>query len=176
MIVMHPDGGTIYAENEDDRMFVSVLDVGSREVKARPPMPNGAAGITVSPDGRTVLVTDNKEPRLTVVDTATNAVTRHISLRAHDRPAQRVRWSPDGRYVLVTSMEQPLVTVLSDGLQRQETFETAEGPMGVAFHPDGETALVANHNSGRVSVANLATGRQLRDMPAGRGVETLAFY
>ncbi len=176
MIVMHPDGGTVYAENEDDRLFVSVLDVAKRTVVARPPMPNGAAGITVSPDGRTVLVTDNKEPRLAVVDTASNSVSGHVELRGHHKPAQRVRWSPDGRYVMVTSMEEPLVTVLSDGLRHQETFETAEGPMGVAFHPDGQTALVANHNSGRISVASLAAGRQLRDLPAGKGVETLAFY
>lgn len=176
MITMLPDGDKLYAENEDDRPFVSVLNVARRELVARPPMPNGAAGISASPDGRTVLVTDNQEPRLAIVDTASDAVIGHVVLHGHTKPAQRVRWSPDGRYVLVTSMEEPLVTVLSDVLQRQETFETSEGPMGVAFHPDGQTALVANHNAGRVSVVDLATGRQTRDLPAGRGVETLAFF
>jgi hypothetical protein len=48
--------------------------------------------------------------------------------------------------------------------------------MGVAFHVDGRTALVANHGSGRITVVDLESASPLRDFAMGVGVETLAFY
>jgi sugar lactone lactonase YvrE len=48
--------------------------------------------------------------------------------------------------------------------------------MGVAFAPDGRTALVANHGAGRITVVDLEAGSPTADFAAGTGVETLAFY
>jgi YVTN family beta-propeller protein len=46
----------------------------------------------------------------------------------------------------------------------------------MAFHPDGRTVLIANHNAGSLSVADLEQAEVLRTVPAGVGVETLSFY
>jgi DNA-binding beta-propeller fold protein YncE len=61
-------------------------------------------------------------------------------------------------------------------LRRHTTFEVAPGPMGLAFHSDGRTALVANHGSGRITVVDLDRAAPVREFPLGVGVETLAFY
>ncbi|MGI9145145.1 MAG: YncE family protein [Chloroflexota bacterium] len=61
-------------------------------------------------------------------------------------------------------------------LARQSTFEVADGPMGVAFHPDGQAAVVDNHGDGRITIVDLAAGRPSGEFAAGVGVETLAFY
>jgi hypothetical protein len=48
--------------------------------------------------------------------------------------------------------------------------------MGVAFHPNGRTALVGNHGAGRITVIDLESHAIERDFACGVGVETLAFY
>ena len=48
--------------------------------------------------------------------------------------------------------------------------------MGVALHPDGRTALVANHGAGRITIMDLQAGRPTGDFAAGVGVETPAFH
>jgi DNA-binding beta-propeller fold protein YncE len=176
MIAMLPDGSKAYAENEDDAPFVSVLDPASRKLIAKVPAANGAAGISASPDGKTVLVTDNREPYLYVIDARADKLLGRVELDGYSEAAQRVRWSPDGQHVVVTSTAEPVVTILDASLQRQRTATAGKGPMGMAFHPDGLTALVANHGGGTISVVDLVAGRTTGEFPAGKGVETLAYF
>ena len=61
-------------------------------------------------------------------------------------------------------------------LSTQTTFPVSASPMGVAFHPDGRTALVSNHGAGKITVVDLEAAAPLREFEAGVGVETLAFY
>jgi DNA-binding beta-propeller fold protein YncE len=176
-IALLPDGSKLYSENEDDQPFVSVMDPKARRLVGQVPVPTGlAAGIVASSDGRQVLVTDGKEAALLVIDTASDTLTRRVPLQGYQTFAQRVRCSPDGRYVVATSNDEPLITVLDGELERQTTFETSKGPMGVAFHPDGRTALVGNHGAGRITVIDLERAAPVQDFAAGTGVETLAFY
>jgi hypothetical protein len=51
-----------------------------------------------------------------------------------------------------------------------------QGPMKLAFHPDGRTSLIANHDAGSLAVVNLDQAEVLRTLPAGTGIETLSFY
>jgi DNA-binding beta-propeller fold protein YncE len=175
-ITMLPDGSKLYSENEDQGPFVSVLDPRSRRRIAEVPIPRGALGLCASADGQRLFVADGQEPALLVIDTRTDTLVETVALQGYARPAQRVRSSPDGRFVVVTADEEPLATVLDASLQRQSTFEVARGPMGVAFHPDGRTALVANHGSGKITIVDLEAGRPTGEFEAGVGVETLAFY
>lgn len=48
--------------------------------------------------------------------------------------------------------------------------------MNMAFHPDGQIVLTANHNAGSLAVVDLELGEVLRTVPAGVGVETLSFF
>jgi YVTN family beta-propeller protein len=173
MIALLPDGSKLYSENEEDP-FVSVMDPASRTLLRTVPTPGGSAGI--STDGINVLVVHALEPLLTEIDAATDAVTRRIPLRGHTKPAQRVRHSPDSHHVVVTSMEEPLVTIMDTSSEAQTAVPVAEGPMGVAFAPDGRTLLVGNHGAGRITVIDMDSRTVQADFPAGVGVETLAFY
>jgi DNA-binding beta-propeller fold protein YncE len=175
-ITMLPDSSKLYSENEDQAPFVSVMDPRSRRRIAEIPIPHGALGLGASTDGQRLFVADRQEPALLVIDTRSDTLVDTVPLRGYAHPAQRVRCSPDGRFVVVTADEEPLVTVLDANLAHQSTFEVAPGPMGVAFHPDTRTALVANHGSGRITIVDLAAGRPTDDFEMGVGVETLAFY
>jgi DNA-binding beta-propeller fold protein YncE len=151
------------------------MDPATRTLLRTIETPGGSAGI--STDGQSVLVVHAQEPILTLIDPASDRVEQRIALHEHTRPAQRVRHSPDRRYVVVTSMEEPLVTILdAAALDRQTTLRVADGPMGVGFAPDGRTMLVGNHGAGRITVVDLDAGCVQRELAAGVGVETLAFY
>ena len=48
--------------------------------------------------------------------------------------------------------------------------------MGVAFHPDGRTALISNHGAGKVTIVDMEAAAPVREFELGVGVETLTFY
>ncbi len=174
-IEVMPDGSKLYTENEEDT-FGTVVDLTTRRVVKKIPTPNGSAGIGISPDGETVIFVDAREPQILVVDTAGDEVRSTIRLQGHEKAAQIARYSPDGRYLVVTSFDAPLATVLSGDLESQALLHLGQGPMNMAFHEDGETVLIANHNEGSLAVCNLARGEVVRTVQAGVGVETLSFF
>jgi len=175
MIALLPDGSKLYAENEE-HPFASVIDPAARKLVKKIPLPLAAAGICASADGRQVFVVTLNEPGLAVIDTTTDTVVRQVPLEGNTIAAQRVRCSPNGEYVVVTNNDESLVTVLDGSLERQTTFAVSDSPMGVAFHPDGKTALVSNHGAGKITVVDLDAAAPTREFECGVGVETLAFY
>ena len=170
-----PDGSKLYTENEEDT-FASVVDLSARTLTTRIPTPNGTAGIGMSPDGRTVILVDALEPQILVVDTASDEVRATIRLDGHAEAAQIARFSPDGNYLVVTNFEEPLATVFSADLGSQALLHLGRGPMNMAFHEDGETVLIANHNEGSLAVCNLPRAEVLRTVQAGVGIEALSFF
>jgi DNA-binding beta-propeller fold protein YncE len=175
MIAMLPDGSKLYSENEEDT-FVGVMDPIGHRMIAKIPLPGGAAGISSSADGSQVLVVTLDEPGLAVIDTASDRLLRRVRLDGSTIAAQRVRCSPNGQFVVVTNNDESLATVLDASLSSQTTFPVSKAPMGVAFHPDGRRALVGNHGAGRITVVDLEAAAPVRELEAGVGVETLAFY
>ena len=111
-----------------------------------------------------------------MVDTATDDITATLPLDGHDRAAQIARYSPDGRYLVVTSVDAPLATVFDAGLKTQRLLRLGQGPMNMAFHPDGRTVLIANQNEGTLCVCDLDRAEVLRTVRAGIGVEALSFF
>ena len=140
-----PDGSKLYTENEEDP-FASVIDLAARKRIGTIPAPNGLAGIGLSPDGKTIILVDAQKPQIMVVDTATRPGRVHHALEGHEKAAQIARYSPDGRYLVVTSIDAPLATIFDGGLKTQRLLHLGQGPMNMAFHPDGRTMLIANQN------------------------------
>jgi len=170
-----PDGSKLYTENEEDA-FVSVIDLRARRRIKDIELAGPLDGIGLSPSGDTLVLVSDALPQLFVVDTRTDQVTRTIDLQGYRKPAQIARFSPDGRYLVVTSHEEPLATVLPASLDGQQPVHLQKGPMDMAFHEDGRTVLIANHDAGSISVVDLASGQVVRTLACGKGVETLSFY
>jgi len=174
-IAVLPDGSKLYTENEEDT-FASVVDLATKRVTKKIPAPNGTAGIGMSPDGQKVVLVDAQEPQIIVVDTASDEISSTIRLDGHEKAAQIARYSPDGRHLVVTSFEAPLATVFSGDLESQALLHLGQGPMDMAYHEDGETVIIANHNEGSLAVCNLERGEVVRTVEAGVGIETLSFF
>jgi len=183
-IAMTPDGGKVYISNKTDS--VGVFDVAARKLTKTVVLPNekqGTEGIAASPDGRRVLVVDNFDARVHVIDSQTDAIIDSIPLAGNPptNPKRsrnvRVRYSLDGRYVLTSNYASGVIYIHeADDLRRQTPLLVAKGPMGFAFAPDGNAAIVANHDSGIATTIDLAQRRITGYFDGGTGIETLAFY
>jgi WD40 repeat protein len=174
-IEVTPDGSKLYTENEEDT-FGCVIDLKARKRIKKIPAPNGLAGIGMSPDGKTIVLVDAKLPQIMVVDTKRDEIVRTVRLEGPEKAALIARYSPDGDYLIVTSFDAPLGTIFDAKLETQKLLQLGQGPMNMAFHPDGRTLLTANHNAGSLAVVDLEQAEVLRTVPAGVGVETLSFY
>jgi DNA-binding beta-propeller fold protein YncE len=173
-----PDASKAYVANKNDKLFVSVIDLKKRRLVARIPAPNGTQGIAASPDGKHVAVVDYAQPKLLIIDTATDTVAVTLPLEGNTKGAFKPRFSPDGSKLLVCNLAESLVNIIdtADPHGQQQVLKVGKDPMGFAFAPDGKTALIANHGDGTVSVVDLSQGRVVSSFTAGTGIESLAYY
>jgi DNA-binding beta-propeller fold protein YncE len=177
-IALLPDASKLYVANKNDRLFVSVLDLKTNKMVGKIPAPNGTQGIAASPDGKTVIVADNRAAQVLAIDTKTDTVVDQIALEGGTRGAYKPYFTPDGSKLVVCSENPPIVNILdTKNLHARQTVLTVgKDPMGFAVSADGKTLLVANHGDGTVSVVDLKEGKISSTFKAGSGIETLSYY
>jgi DNA-binding beta-propeller fold protein YncE len=177
-IALLPDASKLYVANKNDRLFVSVVDVKKRRMVGKVPMPNGSEGIVAAPDGKTVLVADLTEPYIHVISTVTDTEVDRIRVQGAEKGIYTIFYSPDGTLML-TCLSSGQVNIFSaaDLHAPQRVVRSAgTGLMGIAFSADGRTALVGNYREGTVSRIDLQTAVVTDTFPAGKGVESLAYF
>lgn len=177
-VAVLPNASKAYVVNKSDKLFITVIDLQKRAIIARIPAPNGTEGIAASPDGKYVVAVDHVEPKLLVINTATDTVEVTLPLEGNTKAAFKPRFSLDGSKLLVCNMTERLVNVFdtADVHGKQQVIPVGKDPMGFAFAPDGKTVLVANHGDGTVSVIDLSHNRVVSSFTGGMGVESLAYY
>lgn len=176
-IALVPAVDKLYVANKNDKPFISVIDVRQRKMIGEISMPNGTQGIVASPDGAKVLAADNSEPYLAVISPATDSVVDRIRITGAEHGIYKVFYSPDGKFVLtLTNDGQMNILRGSDLHATQRTVKVGRNAMGFAFAADGKTVIVGNHSDGTASVIDLNAAAITKTFPAGKGVETLAFY
>lgn len=172
-------GELLVGNKSDDTVWRLSLEDGRKlgEFATGP----GPHEIAVSPDGKTVVVTDYGHQEtgnaLTVFDTAAGEVAGSIDLRQHARP-HGVRFRQDGRHVLVTTehsgmlIEVDVPMALQDQLRSISGFTVGPG-VGhmVAVSEDDRFAYVSKIASGTVVRAELRGGGARIEAPAGAGAE-----
>jgi len=177
-IAVLPDGSKAYVANKNDRPFVSVIDIKARKMTGKVSMPNGTQGITVSPDEKSVLAVDYKDPKFFVIDTKTDQVVDTVAVEKNARGPFRVKYSPDGLKLVTCDDQQGLANIISTKNLHgaQQVVTVGKTPFGIAFSADSKTALVSNHGDGTISVIDLTTSKVVNTFKAGTGIETLSYY
>jgi len=173
-----PDGSKAYVANKNDRMFVSVIDLKTRQMTGRVPMPKGTQGITASPDGKRVLAIDFTDPQFYVIDTATDKIIDTIVVEKNTIGPFRARYSPDGSVLITVNHMNALANIFDPRNLHapQKTLTVGRQAFGIAYSADGKTALVSNHGDGTISVIDLTKNQVVQTFKAGSGIETLAYY
>jgi DNA-binding beta-propeller fold protein YncE len=177
-IAVLPNGSKAYVANKNDRPFVSVIDLRTKKMIGRVPMPNGTQGITISPDGKKVLALDFASPRVAVIDTATDQIVDEIALVNSSKGAWGARYSPDGRTLVIINGNDNTATLMNGGDSHspQTVLKVGAQPFGIAYSADYKTAMVSNHGDGTISVIDLENKKVVSSFSAGKGIETLSFW
>ncbi|MGC1856159.1 MAG: cytochrome D1 domain-containing protein, partial [Pseudolabrys sp.] len=117
-LIIAPDGRRLYTENEED-CSVSVIDLPARKLLGKISTPRALAGITISPDGRTVVAVDDVEPTLFLIDAADEKIDTTVRLEDVPEAAQIARYSPDNSVIAVTSLKSNTVSLIDPSFKDQ---------------------------------------------------------
>ncbi|SME93500.1 lactonase family protein [Streptomyces sp. Amel2xC10] len=196
-LAVHPDGGTLYAANEQARGAVTAVRLSDRTVLgSRATGGSHTCHVSVHPGGRWLLSADYGSGTVAVhpID-ASGALGERTDQVTHRRPApgpgqegphaHQVVTAPDGGHVLAVDLGTD--TVYSYRLdERNGTLaEVAQahtragaGPRHLAFHPGGRYAYLANEADDTVAVCgyDAATGRLTIGTPQSTGAKAATNY
>ena len=172
-LIIAPDGQRLYTENEEDST-VSVIDLPKRKLLGKIATPRALAGITISPDGRTVIAVDGIEPSLFLIDTVAGKVEATVRLEGVPEAAQIARYSPDNKVLAVTSLKSNTVSLIDPSFRRQAAVKVGDQPMDMAFR--GDELFVACQGDGSVHVVDIPQRRNKHHFKAGTGCESVGFF
>ena len=172
-LIIAPDGQRLYTENEEDST-VSVIDLPKRKLLGKIATPRALAGITISPDGRTVIAVDDIEPSLFLIDTVAGKVEATVRLEGVPEAAQIARYSPDNKVLAVTSLKSNTVSLSDPSFRRQAAVKVGDQPMDMAFR--GDELFVACQGDGSVHVVDIPQRRNKHHFKAGTGCESVGFF
>ena len=153
------------------------LDLPARTLIATIPISKKVQRISISPDGKSVFTQDQETPRIVVIDTATNAVVRSISL-------PRIPFSSavtkDGRWLLANSESGKLFVVDVASGVLTKTFDTPDIPVlptpgEFALAPDGTRAYLSCPQGGTIEILNLKDWKLEEPIRLTKGVDGLAW-
>lgn len=173
MVVVTPDARTAYVSNLGARS-VSVIDLVAGAKRADLKAGDEPEGLALTPDGRELWVANRGGDEVLVFDTAT--LQRQAAIPVGDMPI-RLAISPDGR-TAVTSNHLAGSLSLIDVAARRVSRTVSVGDPGtqqvtILFDASGKRLFVAQTGPGRVAEIDLASGRVLRRLAAGRGSDGL---
>ena len=172
-LIIAPDGQRLYTENEEDST-VSVIDLPKRKLLGKIATPRALAGITISPDGRTVIAVDDIEPSLFLIDTVAGKVEATVRLEGVPEAAQIARYSPDNKVLAVTSLKSNTVSLIDPSFRRQAAVKVGDQPMDMAFR--GDELFVACQGDGSVHVVDIPQRRNKHHFKAGTGCKSVGFF
>jgi WD40 repeat protein len=176
-----PDGKTLYAAR-DREIGVWEVPAGRRLRTFRPLADHAYAfsGLSLSPDGRTLAVTncdcdgrkrfavlDNPRGTLRLLDAHTGRVLRREAWE--QKPLGPLAYAPDGRVLAFQDRGEIRLWAADLGKEvgRVPTPETSSNAF--AFSPDARTLAVAGYNGSsapyRIRLWEVSTGKQRRQLP-----------
>ena len=179
------DGGWFVEITPDDRkLFVPHLEakaltmIDRRTSLVRTLVSgNTIFGVTVSPDGSEIWVSDADENKLSIVNAAKGNVTATISLGAAKKDQSsfsRLRFTPDGkRVVVVRGSEFRIVDV--DRRAIVSTIEMPHAGKVVTVSGDSRHAFVSHPAADSVSIINLVNGNVERTFVVGKQPDGIAW-
>ena len=155
-----------------DTSFVYRVDTRTKRIDQVIPVGAVPKYVAVTPDDRTVLVTNWCTWDLSIIDVATHRVTATVPL---DRYPRGIAVSPDSATAYVALMGAQRVVSVDLAARTVRRFaSTGDGPRHLVISPDGRYLFVTNNASGTVSKVDARTGRVLRSVSTGNQPRSMA--
>lgn len=172
MLAITKDGRRGYVSNVGPGT-VSVLDLVNRRLKSIIPLGTVGQRIALSVDEQWAFTADQKQPRLAVINTKSNAVAQWIELPGIGYGTAA---TPDGRYLVVALIRLNQVGLIDLATMKfVRALDVPAAPQMVVLRPDGAEAYVSCDASGQVAVIDLNAWRVTKLIEAGPGADGLAW-
>ena len=175
MVAVTTDGTTAYTSNIAAGT-VSVLDLIAGKKLRDIPVGGRPEGIALSRDELVLWVSDLEGSRVQAYDIATFDKLGEV---ATGGVPIRVAASPDGRFIVTSNLGAGGLTII-DAVSRQKLRDIAlsgdenAGQVTILFSADGKLLYAAETGADAVAEVDLATGKVLRRLPAGKNGDGLA--
>jgi YVTN family beta-propeller protein len=151
-VAVSPDGNTLYVAHLSGNTLEAVSAATGDVIHPGIGVGLAPAWITISPDGGTVYTLNFLTGDVTIVDTASFAVTGTVSAGA-DSAGIVGNVSPDGKLLCVTDYGTLDVAGIDTQTKRLSwTFPTAGRPVGIGFSPDGARGYAGDYGPDSLAV------------------------
>jgi YVTN family beta-propeller protein len=172
MLAITRDGRRGYTANVGSGT-VSVLDLEQKKLLGVVPISPMTQRIALSNDDKWVFTSDQTSPRLAVVSTATNAVSRWVTLPASGYGTAP---TPDGRFLVVAMPKANKVAVVDLAtFAVTKVIDVPAAPQEVVIQPDGAMAYVSCDVSAKVAAIRTSDWTVERLIIAGKTADGLAW-
>ena len=172
MLAITRDGTRGYTANVGPGT-VSVLDLAAHKTIAVIPIANHTQRISLSVDDSMVFTSDTEQPRLAVINTATNKVERWVTLPA---PGYGSAPTPDGKWLVIAVSSANKVAVIDlKTLAVAKTIDVPAAPQEVLVRPDGQIAYVSCDQTGKIAAIRTSDWTVEKLIDAGKAADGLAW-
>lgn len=156
-------GKVLYIVDADNNKLIA-LDPASDRVDHSLAIGEGAEGVRLSPDGKTVAVCVEEQAQVLLVDAKTFAVEARIPTQGKN--PEHCEFAPD-RPLLLTSNEGSNDLDVIDLKAKKSTgvIPTSGHPRGMAFIPGTEHVFVAQEAANTVDIVDLAARKKIASIP-----------
>jgi YVTN family beta-propeller protein len=129
---------------------VGIIDLASRKLVRTLDTGPDPEAFDISPDGRTLYVSNEDQAQMSVVDLASGTIKKRVEV---GEEPEGVTVRPDGRVVYVTCEGDNSVVAVDTGtLEVISRIKAGPRPRAIAFTDDGATAFVSLENGAAVAV------------------------
>jgi YVTN family beta-propeller protein len=168
--------GTVIAVNQQSDT-VTLIDLKTMEAYRHVQVVAGPHEAAVSPDGRTVVVTNynkqgaGQQKTLSVIALPSGDTIKTIDLGEYRAPHD-VRWVDEARVVTTVEGSQALLLVNVNSGAIERTFKTEQAVSHMlALSTDRTRLYCSNMRSGSISVFDFKTGDKIKDIQTGKECE-----
>jgi len=176
MVIVSRDERRAYVSNLGSRN-VSAIDLAKRTKIADLSAGAEPEGIALTPDGRELWVANRADDTVMLFEAAT--LKPIATIRVGDMPI-RLAISPDGRTAATSNFLAGTLTLIDVKARKVLREATVSGTreaqqVTIMFANDGKRLYVAETGQAQIAEVELASGKRLRTLAAGKGADGLGY-
>jgi YVTN family beta-propeller protein len=154
----------VYVLNSGDAT-ISILDAGTRSEIRRMPTLREPHHLSLTPDGRELIIADSGGNEFFFLDPATAEVKRRVRI---SNP-YHLCYSPDGKYLVVASLRRDQVDIYDAAdLSLLQRLRVGDKPSHICFDPRATTAYITLQGVRALLAIDLATRQPAWQAEVGR--------
>lgn len=151
-VQLTPDGKVMVACTDSNA--ADVIDPASGKSLRRIPLGQEPEAFDLSPDGKTIYVSNEDEGETSFIDAATGKALKKVKV---GKEPEGVKVSPDGKIVYVTSEVASMVHVIDTTTAKVlKNVKVGKRPRRMALTPDGKELWVTNELDASVTIVSTA--------------------